>query len=129
MERTVLGVAGIKSLYTNISHDFGLEVLDYWIEKLKHKMEQLQRFSKNFILNGMSLILKYNYFYINDSFIHQIKGTAMSTYAAIAHTILQVLNYVTGIIIYDLTGIRGVKLFNKLTYDIVEFVLQTTLGF
>ena len=67
-------------------------------------MEQLQRFSKNFILDGMSLILKYNYFYINDSFIHRIKGTAMSTYAAIAYMILQVLNYVTGIIIYDLTG-------------------------
>lgn len=92
-------------------------------------MEQLQRFSKNFILDGMSLILKYNYFYINDSFIHQIKGTAMSTYAAIAYMILQVLNYVTGIIIYDLTGITGVKLFNKLTYDIVEFLLRTTLGF
>ena len=45
------------------------------------------------------------------------------------YTILQVLNYVTGIIMYDLTGITGVKLFNKLTYDIVEFFLRTTLGF
>ena len=89
MERTVLGVAGIKSLYTNISHDFGLEVLDYWIEKLKHKMEQLQRFSKNFILDGMSLILKYNYFYINDSFIQR-----------------NCYEYIRSNCTYDLTGIE-----------------------
>ena len=32
---TVLGVADIKSLYTNISHDLGLKALAFWIEKLK----------------------------------------------------------------------------------------------
>ena len=74
---TVLGVADIKSLYTNISHELGLKALEYWIEKLKDQLEYLQRFSKNFILEGMSIILKYNYFYINNNFIHQIKGLSI----------------------------------------------------
>ena len=49
---TVHGVADIKSFYTNTSHDLGL------------KVEDLQRFTKNFIIEGMSIILKYNYFNI-----------------------------------------------------------------
>ena len=55
---TVPGVAEIKSLYTIISHDLGLKALEYSIEKVQHRIEHLQRFSKNFILEGMSIILK-----------------------------------------------------------------------
>lgn len=42
--RSVLGVNDIKSLYTNISLDLRLKELEYWIEKLRHKIEHLQRF-------------------------------------------------------------------------------------
>ena len=85
---TVLRVVDIKSLHTNISHGLGLKALEYWIEKLQHKIEHLQRLAKNFILEQMSTILKHNYFYINDNFIHQIKGTAMGTHAAVVYAIL-----------------------------------------
>ena len=79
----VLGVADIKSLYTNISHDLGLKALAFWIEKLKDKIPILKRFSKQFIIEGMALISENNYFYINNVFIHQVKGTAMGTHAAV----------------------------------------------
>ena len=82
---TVLGVVDIKSCYTNISSDLGLITPQYWIEKMHQKIEHLQRFTKNFILKGISVILKCNYFYINDSFIHQMKITDMGTNAAIMH--------------------------------------------
>lgn len=35
------------------------------IEKLQHKKEHLQRFSMIFLFERMSIILNYNYFYIN----------------------------------------------------------------
>ena len=38
---TFLGVAVIKSLYTNVSHDLRLKALEYWTEQLQHKIEYL----------------------------------------------------------------------------------------
>ena len=39
---------------------------------------------KKFILEGLSIILDFNYFYINGICIHQIKGTTMGTKFAVA---------------------------------------------
>ena len=68
----------------------------------------------------MSIILKYNYFYINSSFIHQINRKAMGTHAAVVYANLT-------------CGYLEVKLFNKLpemfSYDIVEFFLKNSLDF
>lgn len=64
----------------------------------------------SFILEGISVIRKYNYFYISGNFIHQIKGTAMAINAAVVQTNL------TG-------GYLEVELFNNLSeifsYDTV----------
>ena len=49
----------------------------------------------------MSIILKYDYFYIDGSFIRQIKGTAMDTHVAVVYANLT-------------CGYLEVKLFNKL---------------
>ena len=66
----------MESFSANNSHDSGFKSLEYWIKKLQHKIEHLQRFTKNVILEGMLIIVKYNYFYINYSFfIHQIERT------------------------------------------------------
>ena len=60
-------------------------------------------------------MLMYNCFYINHSFIHQMKGTATSTIAVVANANLS-------------CGHLEVKVFNKLPdvlfYDIVEFFLK-----
>ena len=43
----------------------------------------LRRFNKQFILESLSIILEFNYFYIYGTYIHQIKGTAMETKFAV----------------------------------------------
>ena len=75
----LLSTCDIKSLYTNIRHDLFLTAIEYWIEHLQNNLPLLQRFTKQFVLEGLSIILKFNYFYINKSFFHQIKGTKMET--------------------------------------------------
>ena len=69
----------IKSLYTSIRHDVFYKAIDYWIEKLINEIPLLRRFTKVFILEGLSIILEFNYFNINNYFYHQIKGNAMGT--------------------------------------------------
>ena len=65
------------------SHDLFVTAIEYWIEHLQNDLPLLQRFTKQFVLGGLSIILKFNYFYINKSFFHQIKGTAMGTKFAV----------------------------------------------
>ena len=80
----------IKSLYTSIRHDVFYKAIDYWIEKLINEIPLLRRFTKAFILEGLSIILEFNYFYINNYFYHQIKGTAMGTIFAVVGSNLTV---------------------------------------
>ena len=80
---TTLSTCDIKSLYTNIRHDLFYTAIEYWIEKLQNDLLLLQRLNKQFILEGLSIILEFNYFYINGIYIHQIKGTAMGTKFAV----------------------------------------------
>ena len=89
-DSTQLRVSDIKSLYTNIRHDLGLRALEFWLNKLEHQLPLLQRFSKQFILEGMFIVLNYNYFYINGHYFRQIKGTAMGTPCAVNYANLTV---------------------------------------
>ena len=73
----------IKSLYTNIRHDLFHDAISYWIDRLRNELPLLSRFSKEFVLEGLRIILKFNYFYFNGKYIHQIKGTAMGTTFAV----------------------------------------------
>ena len=59
--------------------DVFYKATDYWIGKLINVTPLLRRFTKAFILEELSIILEFNYFYINNYFYHQIKGTAMGT--------------------------------------------------
>ena len=69
---TILSTCDIKSLYTNIKHDF-YKAIEYWIDKFHGDIPLLSQFTKAFILEGLNIILKFNYFYINKNFFHQIK--------------------------------------------------------
>ena len=79
----------IRSLYTNTRHDIFYKAIDYWIEDVQRR-GLLRRFTKAFILEGLSIILEFNYFYINNYFYHQIKGTAMGTIFAVVGSNLTV---------------------------------------
>ena len=74
---TILSSCDIKSLYTNIKHDVFYKAIEYWIDKSHDDIPLLSQFTKAFILEGLNIILKSNYFYINKNFFHQIKGMAM----------------------------------------------------
>ena len=61
-EDTLLSSCDFKSLY--ICHDVFYKAIYYWIEKLINEIPSLRRFTKAFILEGLSIILELNYFYI-----------------------------------------------------------------
>ena len=69
----ILSSCEVKSLYTNICHDVFYKAIDYWIEKLINEIPLLRRFTKAFILEGLSIILEFNYFYINNYFTTKSK--------------------------------------------------------
>ena len=50
----------------------------------------LSRFTIAFILEGLNIIWKFNYFYINKNLFHQIKGTAVATIFAVVGSNLTV---------------------------------------
>ena len=48
----------VVNLYTNIPHTFGLEALDYWLEK--HTESLHARFNKEFVLECAKFVLQNN---------------------------------------------------------------------
>ena len=87
---TILSTCDIKSLYTNIQHDVFYKAIEYWIDKFHDDIPLLSRFTKAFILEGLNIVLKFSYFYINKNFFHQIKGVPMGTIFAVAGSNLTV---------------------------------------
>ena len=80
----LLGTCDIKSLYTNISQDLAMRAIDFWVSKYEDSLPSLQRFSKQFILDALFLIMNFNFFKFNNTFYKQIKGFAMGTKAAVS---------------------------------------------
>ena len=69
----------MKSLYANIYHHVVFKAIKYWTEKLINEIPLLRRFTKTFILEGLSRIFKLHYFFINNYFYYQTKGVVMGT--------------------------------------------------
>ena len=77
------------TLSTNIQHDLFYTAVEYWIEKLQDYLLLLRCFYKQFILETLSIILEFNFFYINGIYIHQIKGTSMGiTFAVVGSNLV-----------------------------------------
>ena len=68
------------ALYSNITHDLGIQALNYWLNKTQN--EDIDRISKEFIVKGMEIILQNNYMYFDGEIYRQIRGTAMGTRVA-----------------------------------------------
>ena len=71
-EETLLASFDVESLYTNIPHELGIEAINYWLNKYPHEIQN--RFSKEFILEGIELILKNNSFYFDGTLLQTNKG-------------------------------------------------------
>ena len=85
---TILASFDIESLYSNIPHELGIQAVRFWLEKYPETLKG--RFSKEFILDGIELILENNTFSFNDRFYKQTKGTAMGTKFAPVYATLTV---------------------------------------
>ena len=75
-ENTIIATFDVIGLYSNIPHCYGLEAIEYWINKYP---QLLDRFSKEFVLESTKFILENNNFKFDNIFYNQIKGTAMGT--------------------------------------------------
>ena len=85
-----MSICDIKSLNTNIKHDVFYKAIEYWIDKFHGDIPLPSRFTIAFILEGLNIILKFNYFYINKNFFRQIKGTTMGIIFAVVGSNLTV---------------------------------------
>ena len=74
-----LSTFDVNNLYGNISHSLGLTAIDYWLNLFPL---EFPRFSKQFIIDALCIILKNNNFYFNGKHYRQLKGTAMGTKVA-----------------------------------------------
>ena len=114
-DNVYLGTCDIKSLYTNISKDLALKSVDYWITRHGNTIPLLRRLTKSFVLNALSIILDFNYFFFNGLYIKQIKGFAMGTKAAVVSGNLAV-------------AFVEVKMFSLLPSvypnDVVDFIIR-----
>ena len=72
---TILVSFEVTSLYTNISHELGVEAITFWLDKYSKLITS--RFCKVFLLESMNLILENKFFYFNDKLYNQKRGTAM----------------------------------------------------
>ena len=57
---------------------------------MQNDLPLLRRFNKQIILKGLSIILEFNYFFIDGICIHQIKGTLLGTKFAVVGSTLVV---------------------------------------
>ena len=56
----------VVSLYTNIPHDLGISAITFWLENKRNIVQH--RFSKEFILETVKIILERNVFYFDGKF-------------------------------------------------------------
>ena len=83
---TLLVTFDVMSLYKNIPHDFGLQVIRFWIEKYQELIPK--NFTPEFIINSIQFILWNNTCHFDGEFYQQINGTAIGTKMAPTYSIL-----------------------------------------
>ena len=76
VSRNVYAVScDVTSLYTSIPIELGIEAISYWLGKLSSLIPK--RFTSEFILEAIRLVLENNFFCFNEEMWHQRVGTAM----------------------------------------------------
>lgn len=67
----------VVNLYTNIPHELGIQAIEFWLQNSDTGINK--RFTKDFIINSLKIILENNVFYFDGKHYVQRKGTAMGT--------------------------------------------------
>ena len=71
----------VNSLYTNITHELGIEAITFWLNRSFNNLST-QRFPSCFIIQSLSIILYNNNFKYQNKYYNQVSGTAMGTKVA-----------------------------------------------
>ena len=99
----------ITSLYTNIEKDLGIEAVRYWIQTYPDLLHH--RFTEDFVIEAISLILDNNVFLFDDKLYLQRSGTAMGTKMAPSYATLSV-------------GYKEIKLIKTIAEEKDEFIAE-----
>jgi hypothetical protein len=92
----IIVTCDIVNMYPNITIDLGLKAIKYWLNKFPELLNF--RFTPEFILEGLELVLKNSNFQFNGDYFALIKGTATGTtvaptYATLVMAFLEVQLY------------------------------------
>ena len=88
---TTLVTFDVKSFYTSVPHNYGLESISFWIER--HPDSLHLTFPKGFVLESIKIILEINNCTFNHEFYRQISGTTMGTIFAPTYATLTMGNF------------------------------------
>ena len=97
----------VKDMYPSIDHNLGLKAINYWIEMYPELLPS--RFSKNFVLEALTFVLKNNTGYFNGKFYRQNVGTATGIKPAGTYADL-VMGHLEIILFSKIKNLKGTKI-------------------
>lgn len=109
----------VTSLYTNIPHDLGVKAIKYWLSKYPNLLPS--RFSEDFIVDAIKIVLENNIFQFGDCFYLQILGTAMGTKFAPTYASL-VLAYLEECLYKMLESHKGISFSNYIKANFKRYL-------
>ena len=87
----VLIVADAVGMYTNIDTNHGIQALKEWLSR--HNNELPKGFPTTMVLRAVELVMKNNIFQFDNTFWHQLTGTAMGTPVACTYATIYFANH------------------------------------
>ncbi len=76
-EECVILTLDVSNLYGSIPHDLGIKAIEYWVKEYPNDI--CGNFPKEFIIDGLKLVLENNIMTFDNKYYLQINGTAMGT--------------------------------------------------
>ena len=85
-DQKILLTLDVTNMYTKADNKLGKEDIKYWLEKYPELIPG--GISKEFILEGLSIVLEFNTFTFNGRTYLQIKGVSMGTKLAPTYVLI-----------------------------------------
>ena len=98
--KKILFTLDVTNMYTNIDNKLGKDAIKYWLQKYPELIPK--GISKEFILEGLSVVLEFNTFIFNCRIYLQIKGVSLAT--KLAPTYVNLLMAYLEIKLYQIIG-------------------------
>ena len=74
---TILTTFEVAGLNSNIPHEYGLEAIEYWLDKFPESVHQI--FSKEFVSASVKFVLENKNTKFDNVYFNQVKGSAVGT--------------------------------------------------